>query len=193
MKAFWKNRWLLRKAAVLGLLAVAALLGAEVFVRRQAKRPEEVLAALGAQLVASQSMRVNGREVVADVWQLPEWASAAAVRKARGKALIVNKVVYVFREEEAFPARGARWPEELPACPAECDYVAETGRLRLVSGRTRLVPEAALAALASAAEAQGWTALGGGCFRRKGETLVLQATDSAEETFVSLLVEREVP
>lgn len=176
---------------LLACLAAASLLVAEVYQRFTARTPEEALAALGAAQLMTQSLTVNGRQVTADVWRLPEFASADPVRKARGKALIVGKVVYVFKEE-GFPARGAgSYPTDLPAWDVACDYVVDAGHSRFVSGRSTEPPERLLAALAVAAKATGWEALGPNVWRRGQETLLAHATEGREGTQGVLIVRKE--
>lgn len=146
---------------------------------------------LGATLLMTQSLTVNGRGMTANVWQLPEYASADPVRKARGKALIVGKVVYVFNEE-GLPARGdCVYPRDLPAWDIACDYVVDAGVSRFVNGRSPEAPETLLAALETSARAAGWERLGPNVWRKGQATLLAHATEVRDGTQAALIVQRE--
>lgn len=186
-----------KKALLLGFLAAAGILAFEafgdVFGVLGGRSPEETLRLLRAQHVLSQTVEVNGQTVTADVWRLPETSSADPLRKAAkgaGRLLTVGKVVYLFRED----VRGARgdcaWPEDLPQWGVRPEYVVDAGTSRFVSGVSDETPEALRAALAAAAEAQGWKALGGNVWQRKHETLIAHAAESRRGTEAALVVQR---
>ena len=146
---------------------------------------------LGAQQLMTQSLTVNGKAVTADVWRLPEYASSDPVRKARGKALIVGKVVYVFTEDR-LPARGACvYPEDLPPWPITCDYVVDAGHSRFVNGNSTETPEVLLAALDASARMAGWERLGPNVWRKGREVLMAHATEGKAGTQAVLVVQKE--
>lgn len=191
MKAI-RNTPLLRKALLLACLAVASLLAAEVYQRLTARTPEEALTALGATQLMTQSLSVNGRQMTADVWRLPDFASADPVRKTRGKALIVGKVVYVFNAKD-FPERGeGSYPADLPAWNITCDYVVDAGHSRFVNGRSPDSPETLLTALEASAKAAGWESLGPKVWRKGRETLLAHAVEGRGETQAVLIVQKEM-
>lgn len=190
MKAIRNTPWL-RKALLMACLAAASLLVAEVWQRVSARTPTEALAMLGAQQVMTQSLTVNGKAVTADVWRLPEHASADPVRKARGKALIVGKVVYVF-EGGRLPARGdCAYPGDLPPWAIACDYVVDAGHSRFVSGSATEAPEALLAALDASARGAGWERLGANVWRKGQHVLMAHATEGKAGSQAVLIVQKE--
>ncbi len=183
-------RWL-RKLLLLVCLALTGLVVAEVFQRFTGKTPEEALVMLGAKQVVRQSLIVNGQQVVADVWQLPDIASADPVRKARGKALIIGRLVYVFTDD-GLPTKGdCTYPDDLPHWAITCDYVVDTGAARFVSGHTLAQPSAALAELDQAAQAAGWTAFGSTVWRKGDALLMAQASETRKHTRVALILQKE--
>ena len=187
----WLRRRYVKKALLLGFLAVAGILAAEVFQVLGGKRPEEVLRSLHAELALSQSMEVNGQTVTADVWRLPATSSADPLRKLREPLLIVGRTVYVFHEDVR-PMRGAcAWPEDLPAWDFRPDYVVDTGVARFVNGVSGEAPGAALETLGERARAQGWEALGGGVWRKGRLTLFAHAAESRRGTEAVMIVTAE--
>lgn len=187
----WLRRRYVRKALLLGFLAVAGILAAEVFQVLGGKEPEEVLRALHAELAMSQSMEVNGQTVTADVWRLPETSSADPLRRLRDPLLIVGRMVYVFHEDVR-PMRGAcMWPDDLPAWDFRPDYVVDTGMARFVNGVADESPGVALETLAARAQAQGWEALGGNVWRKGRLTLFAHAAESRRGTEAVMIVTSE--
>lgn len=146
---------------------------------------------LGARQVMTQNLVVNGKQVVADVWRLPELASADPVRKARGKALIVGKVVYVFNEGGLPDRGGCAYPEDLPPWAIDCDYVVDAGHARFVNGTATERPEALLAALEASARASGWERLGPNVWRKGQDVLLAHATEGKTATQAVLIVQKE--
>ena len=181
----------MRKAFLLAFLAVASLLVAEVWQRYSGKTVQEALIMLGAQQIMTQSLYVNGRPLVADVWQLPPTSSADPVRKARGKALIVGKMVYAFSGND-LPAKGdCTYPEDLPPWAITCDYVVETGHSRFVNGTSAETPEALLAALDTSAQAAGWKRLGVGVWQKGAETLFAKVSEGRNLSQAVLLIQKD--
>ncbi len=183
------TRFLVRKVLLTALLGVAGLGAALVFQRLTREKTEDVLLQLGAEHVLTQSVVVNGRPLVAEVWSVPETSSTVPLQKSAGKALIVGKTVYLFKDDALEKARGdAAYPSDFPACEMACDYVMEAGLMRCVTGRTRRSREAVLAELAQSALAAGWVALGAQVWECGEQMLVAQASAGRDETHVALMI-----
>ena len=188
----FSSKLIVRKVLLAAVVGVAVLLLGDVFQRWTRPRAEEVLAQLHAEKVMVQSLTVNGRALVAELWRLPETSSAAPLRKAGGKALVVGKLVYLFQGDELTRSRGAcTYPQDFPALALACDYVVEAGLAQYVTGRTRSLPEAVSGELAASAQAAGWEAVGAGVWKRGGEVLVAQISEREQETYVALMKTKE--
>ena len=188
----FSSKLIVRKVLLAAVVGVAVLLLGDVFQRWTRPRAEEVLAQLHAEKVMVQSLTVNGRALVAELWRLPETSSAAPLRKAGGKALVVGKLVYLFQGDELTRSRGAcTYPQDFPALALACDYVVEAGLAQYVTGRTRSLPESVSGELAASAQAAGWEAVGAGVWKRGGEVLVAQISEREQETYVALMKTKE--
>ena len=192
MKAL--KRPLFRKVFLIGFLAVAGLLLGDIFQHLTQQKPEDILLQLHAQQIMSQSLQVNGVSVVADVWELPETSSATPLRKARGKSLIVGRLVYLFSNIDLGSLRGqCVYPDELPPWPITCDYAVDTGLSQFVSGTTAQTPEDTLAALDASAKQAGWTARGARVWQKGHQTLFAQASNDGKQTHAMLILKKELP
>lgn len=179
-----------RKLILLPFLAVAGLLVGEVYQRFTQKTPEEILTALGAQQVMTQTMNVNGKNVLADVWRLPEYASAAALRKNHAKIITVDKVVYVFHDDFTSVRGECTYPADLPPWEITCNYVIDAAHSRFVNGTSPLPAEQLLQAFAAAAHAAGWTPLNANLWQKEDQTLFVHATDEAQATHAVLAIQK---
>ncbi len=149
-----------RKLFLLGFLAVAGVLIGEVFTLLTRPSAHDLLADLRATMLMSQSLEVNGQTLYAEVWQLPATSSADHLKKAAERLLIVGKTVYVFNDT-MLPLKGAcTYPEDLPRWDVACDYVMDTGRMRVVIGQTAQTNRAMLEMLDGQARAMGWEPVG---------------------------------
>lgn len=184
---------LLRKLIILPFLAVATLLVADVYQRTTTKTPEEVLVALGAQQVMSQTMEVNGRSVLADVWRLPDFASSAPLRKIKAKVITVGKVVYVFHDDFNSIRGQCTYPNDLPPWNITCNYVIDAGHSRFISGSSLQAPEPLLAAFSATATAAGWRPLNSTLWQKDNQTLFVHATESDAATHVMIAIQKELP
>lgn len=188
----FSSKLIVRKVLLAAVVGVAVLLLGDVFQRWTRPRAEEVLRQLGAEKVMVQSLTVNGRALVAEVWRLPETSSAAPLRKAGGKALVVGKTVYLFQGDELTSARGAcTYPQDFPAVAMACDYVVEAGLAQYVTGRTHALPEAVLNDLAASAQAATWQALAPNVWKRDNKVLIAQVSEREQETYVALMMTQE--
>lgn len=183
---------MVRKGLLVAFLVAASFLVGEVYQRFSRQSPEEVLAQLHAQQVMTRSLIVNGQNVVADVWALPATSSVAPLRKAKGRVLIVGKLVYVFQNGGLKSLRGqCRYPADFPALEMVCDYVVDTGSCRMVSGSTNLSAEAVKGVFDASARRAGWTPLGANVWQKGKDTLFMQASEAQGTTWLSLAMQKE--
>lgn len=183
------TRFLVRKVLLTALLGVAGLGAAVVFQRLTREKTEDVLLQLGAEHVLTQSVVVNGRPLVAEVWSVPETSSTVPLQKSAGKALIVGKTVYLFKADALGKARGdVAYPAAFPVCEMACDYVMEAGLMQCVTGRTRRSREEVLVGLVQSAGAAGWVPRGAQVWERGAQMLIVQASEGKDETHVALMI-----
>ena len=183
---------MVRKGLLMAFLVVAGLLAGEVYQRLSRQSPEEVLAQLHAQQVMTRSLIVNGQNIVADVWALPETSSVAPLRKTKGRVLIVGKLVYVFQNGGLKSLRGqCSYPADFPALEMTCDYVVDTGSCRMVSGSTSLSAEAVKGLFDASARNAGWAPLGANVWQKGKDTLFMQASEGRNITWLSLAMQKE--
>jgi hypothetical protein len=183
----------LRKLIVLPFMAIAAYLVADVYQQVTTQTPEEILKTLHAQQVMSQTMDVNGRSVIADVWRLPEIASTVPLQKVKGKVITVGKVVYVFHDDFTSARGQCTYPHDLPPISLNCHYVIDAAHSRFVSGTTVDSAHTARTAFATAATASGWQPLNDAVWQKEGSTLFFHTTETGAETHVTLAVQKELP
>lgn len=183
-----------RKAMFLAMVACAALACAEVYQRffvDAAKPVEEVLLNIGAQKMLVQTITVNGQNVLASTWKLPDYQSANPIRKAKGEALIVGSLVFTF-DTELKPLRGeCQPPDDFPQLTMDCEYLMDTTQSRALLGVSSLPPRDLQAQLAAWAQANGWEQLfgSGGTVLKKGNYgLSLQASESKRGTEVTIVI-----
>lgn len=184
---------LLRKLILLPFLTIAGLLIGDVYQRFTTKTPEEVLMALGAQQVLTQTMTVNGRNVIADIWRLPDFASSASLRKLNAKIITVDREVYVFHDDFSSIRGQCTYPTDLPAWNILCDYVIDATHSRFISGTSPLAPEQLLNAFATSAMAIGWTPLNTNLWQKDQYTLFVHAVEGKTATHALLAVQKELP
>ena len=184
---------LLRKLILLPFLAIAGLLIGDVYQRFSTKTPEEVLMALGAQQVLTQTMTVNGRDVLADIWRLPDYASSASLRKLNAKIITVGREVYVFHDDFSSIRGQCSYPSDLPAWEITCNYVIDATHSRFISGSSARSPDQLLSAFATSATAAGWTSLNQNLWQKPPYTLFVHAVEGATETHALLAVQKELP
>lgn len=182
----------LRKLIVLPFIAVAALLVADVYQQVTMQTPEDVLVMLKAQQVMSQTMIVNGKSVLADVWRLPEFSSSAPLRKLKAKVITVGKIVYVFHDDFTSIRGQCTYPSDLPAWDISCNYVIDATHSRFISGSSTQSPESLLAAFTATATADGWTPLNSTLWQKENLTLFVHATEGDPDTHVMLAVQKEI-
>ena len=182
----------MKKTLLLCFLAVAAVAASEVFMRLmdRSDSAEKVLAQLRAERVALQTLEVNGQTVTAERWLLPPTSSADPLRKVNARLLIVERTVFLFKDDVRPLIGDCSWPKDLPAWDFKPDYVVDLGNARYVSGVSQESPAALHEALAKRAAEQGWERLGGGVWRRGREVLVASARESARGTEAMMIVER---
>lgn len=167
---------IVRKVLLLATLACAGILVGEIIQRWSAPTAEETLTALGATQTMTRTLTINDVNVTADVWALPTYASAAPLAKSKGKTLTVGRTVFVFEEDTVMPRRGiCTYPEDLPAFGLSCDYVIDTGNVRLIEGVHPGSPADVEAALAAAAAPAGWSPVFPGAWQRGDRVLSVQA------------------
>lgn len=183
----------LRKLFILPFMAIAAYLAADVYQKMTVKTPEEILTALGAQQVMSQTMDVNGRSVIADVWRLPDFASSAPLQKIKAKTITVGKVVYVFHDDFTSVRGQCSYPNDLPAISLNCNYVIDAAHSRFVSGTTTDSADTARTIFATSATASGWQPLNNSVWQKDRATLFFHATENGAETHVTLAVQKDLP
>lgn len=183
----------LRKAIILPLLAMAALLVAEVYQQISTKSPEELLTALGAQQVMTQTMDVNGRSVLADVWRLPDFASSASLNKIKAKVITVGKIVYVFHDDFSSIRGQCDYPTDLPTCNITCNYVIDATHSRFISGVSTLSPNAILSEFSTSATAKGWTSLNQNVWQKDDSTLFIHTSEGQHTTNIVLAIQKELP
>lgn len=180
-----------RKGLLFAFLILAGILFGDIFTLLTRPAPEVILDQLHATRLMTQSLEVNGSQMTADVWELPPTSSAAALRKASGKALVVGRLVYVFSGDVARAKGNCTYPDDFPHLPLTCDYVIETGLMRAVNGEATLAPAAAMAQLTASAAAAGWTQLGPGVWQKAGEVLYARATESSAGSQIALVIQKE--
>jgi hypothetical protein len=183
----------LRKLLILPVMAISAYLVADVYQQMTVKTPEEILAALGAHQVMSQTMDVNGRTVIADVWRLPDFASSAPLHKVKAKVITVGKVVYVFHDDFTSVRGQCSYPNDLPTMSLNCNYVIDAAHSQFISGTTTDSAATALATFATSATASGWQPLNETVWQKDRATLFLHATENGTETQVILAIQKELP
>lgn len=180
-----------RKALLLGFLAVAGILAGEVYQRMSRRTPEDILTELKATQVLTQGMDVNGRSVTATIWRLPDFASAHPLRNAKGKALTVGKLVYVFKDDIGRARGDCTYPSDLPTWDITCDYVVDAGHSRFVSGSSTRSIADLLDSFATAAQASGWESLGPNVWRKGRNTLIAHTAESKSGiTQAALIVQK---
>ena len=189
----WSTKLLVRKVLLAACLAAATLALSTVFQRLGQPSAEALLEQLHGEMLYTQTLEVNGRQLLAKVWRLPETSSAAPLKKAAARALSVGKLVFVFEGDGLGKARGdCSYPTDFPMyAMLACDYVVDSGLMRCVTGRTRESREAALAAVRQAAEAAGWQAMGAQVWQRGGHTLFVQVSEGSEETQVAMMMMKQ--
>ncbi len=184
---------ILRKVLLFAVLGLAGVLVGEVYQRLSRPTAEETLLALGASRTAMQTLTVNDVPVVAEVWMLPEFASTAPLRKSKGKTLALGNMVFVFNVDDIAPLRGRGvYPSDLPPLKITCEYVADTGRIRLVNGSYFGSVQQAEADFDAAARSAGWTMKAPGAWVKEGKLLFFKASETAHGTSVAISVQKEV-
>jgi hypothetical protein len=182
----------LRKLFVLPLLAIGAYLVADVYQQITMRTPEEVLNALGAQQVLTQTMTVNDRPVVADVWRLPDFASATPLQKIKAKVITVGKIVYVFHDDFTSIRGQCTYPSDLPHWNINCNYVIDASHSRFISGSSPLAPATILADFAASAKADGWQPLNSTLWQKGEHTLFVHATEGTPDTHIMIAIQKEL-
>ena len=183
---------IIRKTLLLAFLALAGILGGEVYQLLTEKTTEEVLHRYNAQQLTTQSLTVNGSVVIADIWQLPDFVSPDVLKKTRGKALTVNRLVYVFKDDITHSKGQCRYPSDLPALDITCDYVVDATHSRFVSGTSPANAATLRSSLEASARAQGWTVLNPNLFRKGRDTLFLSLSEGRDLTQIAIIVRKNL-
>lgn len=181
----------LRKGLLFVFLALAGIIFGDIFTLVTRPDPETLLNQLQAKRLLTQSLEVNGTQMTADVWELPPTVSATALRKTVGKALVVGRLVYVFTGDVARAKGNCTYPDDFPFLSLDCDYVIDTGLMRSVNGNSVASPTQLMNTLTSAAQADGWTVIGPGAWKRNGEVLYARATETSNGSHIALVIQKE--
>ncbi len=196
MKQHFK-RPIIRKIFLMLALGLAGLAVGEVYQRFSKPTAQETLTALGATKFAQQLLMVNNSPVVAEVWLLPEFASADPLKRSRGRTLTMGRMVLVFKSDEVERLRGRGvYPKGLPPLTIDCDYVVETNNALMVNGTFYGSAVDAETQFGVAAAAQGWTAQLPGAWVKEDYALFMKASEPMrgalpmERTRVSIIREK---
>lgn len=180
-----------RKGLLIVFLILAGIIFGDIFTFLNRPAPEDILNQLHATRLLTQSLEVNGIRMAADVWELPPTSSAAALRKASGKALVVGRLVYVFSGDVARAKGNCTYPADFPYLPLACDYVIDTGLMRSVNGSSTSRPDRLMTQLAASAAEAGWSAFGPGVWKKDAEVLYARATETADGSHIALVIQKE--
>lgn len=183
----------LRKLFVLPFLVIAGLLIGDVYQRITMTTPEDILLALGARQALTQTMTVNGRQVIADIWHLPEAASSASLRKLKAKIITVGREVYVFHDELDSLRGKCDYPSDLPTWNITPHYVIDAAHTRFISGSSQQAPDQLLNAFATSATAAGWKSLNNHLWQKGDQTLFVHAVEGEANTHAMIAIRKELP
>lgn len=186
-----EKRFLLRKGLLLLFLAAAGLVAGEIYQRVTMKTAEEVLRLHEAPLLMERTMRINDREVIAKVWELPEYISAEVLKKVKGRTLITRvegrRIVYTFKEE--VPEMGSvALPSMFPLLPGVTwEYVVDLTTTILVMGNASGSAEALTDEFSSVAKTSGWERVHPTYWTRGNEWLLFEARSQEGASRISMV------
>lgn len=180
-----------RKGLLFIFLALAGIIFGDIFTLITRPTAEDMLNQLYATRLMTQSLEVNGTQMTADIWELPPTASAAALKKASGKALVVGRLVYVFTGDVARAKGNCSYPTDFPQIPLTCDYVIDTGLMRAVNGTVSTTPAQIMDQLTASALADGWDTVGPGVWKKGSEVLYARATETPDGSHIALVIQKE--
>ena len=183
----------LRKLFILPFLVVAGLLIGDVYQRFTSKTPEEVLMALGAQQVLTQSISVNGKQVLTDIWRLPDFASTASLRKLHAKIITVGREVYVFHDDFSQLRGHCTYPANLPPWSVDCHYVIDAAHSQFISASSTQPADQLLHAFTTSATAAGWQPLNEHVWQKDDLTLFVHVVDDPDHTQALLAIRKALP
>jgi hypothetical protein len=126
-----KKHPILRKILVLSLLAVAGIVGGEIYQHFSKKTIDETLAHYQAKHLMTSTMRINGVNVIGKAWHLPHGISVDVLKDAKGRALVLphkegGHMVYTFDGDQPPEPTQRFYPDVLPHINGfECQYTID--------------------------------------------------------------------